>query len=147
MAAIALRSLIWTPQIYQALGPSYASRSIDKICNLAHLRVDPVWQGKGSGAGWSALRSSRRPSSAFLIFTRRVTPHVRSYCHSGKEQASASLPVSTTWQGSRSLLLLQLSRRAKHPKALHARHPQWQVHQECNCVLICSRISIYGDRG
>jgi len=49
VAAIALRSLIWTPQIYQALGSSYASRSIDKICNLAHLRVDPIWQRKGIG--------------------------------------------------------------------------------------------------
>ena len=49
VAAIALRSLIWTPQIYQALGPSYASRSIDKICNLARLRVDPMWQRKGIG--------------------------------------------------------------------------------------------------
>lgn len=49
IAAIALRSLIWTPQIYQALGPSYASRSIDKVCNLTRLRVDPVWQRKGIG--------------------------------------------------------------------------------------------------
>ncbi|SPO27419.1 uncharacterized protein UTRI_10536 [Ustilago trichophora] len=49
IAAIALRSLIWTPQIYQALGPSYASRSIDKIFNLARLRVDPMWQRKGIG--------------------------------------------------------------------------------------------------
>lgn len=49
IAAIALRSLIWTPQIYQALGSSYASRSIDKICNLTHLRVDPKWQRKGIG--------------------------------------------------------------------------------------------------
>ncbi|CDU26027.1 uncharacterized protein SPSC_06198 [Sporisorium scitamineum] len=49
VAAVALRSLIWTPEIYQALGPSYASRSIDKICNLARLRVDPMWQRKGIG--------------------------------------------------------------------------------------------------
>ncbi|SNX85506.1 uncharacterized protein MEPE_04215 [Melanopsichium pennsylvanicum] len=49
IAAVALRSLIWTPQIYQALGPSYASRSIDKICNLTRLRVDPKWQRKGIG--------------------------------------------------------------------------------------------------
>lgn len=49
VAAIALRSLIWTPQIYQALGPSYASRSIDRICNLVRLRVDPMWQRKGIG--------------------------------------------------------------------------------------------------
>ncbi|SOV02642.1 uncharacterized protein UDID_03553 [Ustilago sp. UG-2017a] len=49
IAAIALRSLIWTPQIYQSLGPAYASRSIDKICNLARLRVDPLWQRKGIG--------------------------------------------------------------------------------------------------
>ncbi|TKY86173.1 hypothetical protein EX895_004998 [Sporisorium graminicola] len=49
VAAVALRSLIWTPEIYQALGPSYASRSIDKICNLARLRVDPLWQRKGIG--------------------------------------------------------------------------------------------------
>ncbi|KAJ1022080.1 hypothetical protein NDA18_005314 [Ustilago nuda] len=49
IAAIALRSLIWTPQIYQSLGPAYASRSIDKICNLARLRVHPLWQRKGIG--------------------------------------------------------------------------------------------------
>ncbi|SPO27077.1 uncharacterized protein UTRI_10536_B [Ustilago trichophora] len=49
IAAIALRSLIWTPQIYQALGPSYASRSIDKVFNLSRLRVDPMWQRKGIG--------------------------------------------------------------------------------------------------
>ncbi|CBQ72695.1 conserved hypothetical protein [Sporisorium reilianum SRZ2] len=49
VAAVALRSLIWTPEIYQALGPSYASRSIDKICNLTRLRVDPQWQRKGIG--------------------------------------------------------------------------------------------------
>uniref|UniRef100_V5EJ60 N-acetyltransferase domain-containing protein n=1 Tax=Kalmanozyma brasiliensis (strain GHG001) TaxID=1365824 RepID=V5EJ60_KALBG len=47
--AVALRSLIWTPEIFQALGPSYANRSIDKICNLAQLRVDPQWQRKGIG--------------------------------------------------------------------------------------------------
>ncbi|EST04760.2 GNAT domain protein [Kalmanozyma brasiliensis GHG001] len=49
VAAVALRSLIWTPEIFQALGPSYANRSIDKICNLAQLRVDPQWQRKGIG--------------------------------------------------------------------------------------------------
>ncbi|GAK65328.1 uncharacterized protein PAN0_008c3545 [Moesziomyces antarcticus] len=49
IAAIALRSLIWTPEIYQALGPSYAGRSIDRICNLVHLRVDARWQRQGIG--------------------------------------------------------------------------------------------------
>lgn len=49
VAAAALRSLIWTPEIYQALGRSYANRSIDKICNLAQLHVDPAWRRKGIG--------------------------------------------------------------------------------------------------
>lgn len=49
VAAVALRSLIWTPEIYQALGPTYANRSIDKIGNLARLHVDSAWRRKGVG--------------------------------------------------------------------------------------------------
>lgn len=49
VAAAALRSLIWTPEIYQALGSSYANRSIDKVCNLARLHVGPAWRRNGIG--------------------------------------------------------------------------------------------------
>lgn len=49
IAAIALRSLIWTPQVYQALGQSYASRSIDRICFLSRLHVDSSWRHLGIG--------------------------------------------------------------------------------------------------
>ncbi|PWY97600.1 hypothetical protein BCV70DRAFT_202663 [Testicularia cyperi] len=49
VAALAIQSLIWTPQIYQSLGQNYASRSIDKICHLTRIHVDRVWRRRGLG--------------------------------------------------------------------------------------------------
>lgn len=49
VAAIALRSLIWTPQVYQSLGRSYSSRSIDRVCFLSRVHVDPSWRRLGIG--------------------------------------------------------------------------------------------------
>ncbi|GAC94541.1 acetyltransferase [Pseudozyma hubeiensis SY62] len=78
IAAAALRSLIWTPEVYQALGSSYANRSIDKICNLARLHVDPAWRRNGIGRWLVRIAELKASKLGFSqLYTQTNTDNVQ----------------------------------------------------------------------
>ncbi len=114
IAAIALRSLIWTPEIYQALGPSYAGRSIDRICNLVHLRVDARWQRRGIGRWLVNVAGLKAAKLGFPTSTRKATPVEANCSRSGNLRASPNLLDSTTLPGSSRLLRLQRCQRTRN---------------------------------